>query len=60
MLCNVALWDRILRFFVSITMLSYAVAGGPLWFWPLGLYLLITAGWGLCPLYSFLRIRTLR
>lgn len=60
MLCNVALWDRALRFLVSILLLSYAIAGGPVWFYPLGLYGLATAGWGLCPLYSLLRIRTLK
>jgi hypothetical protein len=60
MLCNVALWDRALRFSIAVIALSYAFAGGPVWFWPLGLYLMTTAGWGLCPIYSFLRIRTLR
>ena len=60
MLCNTALWDRSIRFFSAVLMLGYAFAGGPVWLWPLGLYLLATAGWGLCPLYSFFRIRTLR
>lgn len=55
-----AAWDRSLRFFIAVLMLSYAVAGGPVWFWIVGLYGLITAGWGLCPLYSFFRLRTLR
>ncbi|MBC7419979.1 MAG: DUF2892 domain-containing protein [Bdellovibrio sp.] len=60
MLCNLASWDRALRFLISILVLAYATAGGPLWFWGLGVYGLITAGWGLCPIYSFFRIRTLR
>jgi hypothetical protein len=60
MLCNIALWDRALRFLMSILVLAYAIAGGPFWFYILGLYLLITAGWGLCPFYSLFRIRTLR
>lgn len=60
MLCNVALWDRAFRFLLSVIVLSYAIAGGPGWFYVLGLYGLATAGWGLCPIYSFFRIRTLR
>ena len=60
MLCNVALWDRAIRFFLAVTQLAYAFAGGPIWFWVLGLYFLVTAGWGLCPLYAFFKIRTLR
>lgn len=60
MLCNLAYWDRALRFLISVLLLAYAIAGGPLWFWGLGVYGLITAGWGLCPIYSFFRIRTLR
>lgn len=60
MLCNLANWDRGLRFFISVIVLSYAMAGGPNWFWGLGLYGLVTAGWGLCPIYSFFRFRTLR
>lgn len=55
-----ALWDRAFRFLLSVLTLSYAIAGGPLWFYALGLYGLATAGWGLCPIYSFFRIRTLR
>lgn len=60
MLCNVAIWDRSIRFVLAILILCYAVAGGPIWFWPVGLYFLATAGWGLCPVYAFLKIRTLR
>lgn len=60
MLCNMAFWDRAFRFCASVLILAYAVAGGPFWFWLVGIYGLITAGWGLCPVYSFFRIRTLR
>lgn len=60
MLCNLAFWDRSLRFIISVLALTFALAGGPVWFWGLGLYGLATAGWGLCPIYSFFRIRTLR
>ncbi|MBC7742815.1 MAG: DUF2892 domain-containing protein [Bdellovibrionaceae bacterium] len=60
MFCNLAMWDRVLRFVISVLLLAYAFAGGPIWFWPVGVYGLITSGWGLCPIYSFFRIRTLR
>ena len=59
MLCNLALWDRLIRFILAVLQIAYAFAGGPIWFWILGLYLLITSGWGLCPLYSFFKVRTL-
>ncbi|MFN8791668.1 MAG: DUF2892 domain-containing protein [Bdellovibrionales bacterium] len=59
MKCNLAVWDRSLRFLLAVLLLSYAIAGGPLWAWS-GLYLLLTASWGLCPLYSFLKIKTIR
>ncbi len=60
MLCNVAQWDRFLRFTLSILILVYAIAGGPFWFYALGIYLLVTAAWGLCPLYAYFRRGTLR
>lgn len=59
MRCNLAIWDRILRFLLSVILIAYAIAGGPLWAW-LGLYLLLTSAWGLCPLYASLKIQTLR
>ncbi|MFN8847975.1 MAG: DUF2892 domain-containing protein [Bdellovibrionales bacterium] len=58
MRCNLANWDRGLRFLTSILLLTYAIAGGPIWAWG-GVYLLLTSSWGLCPLYSFLKIKTL-
>lgn len=60
MLCNVAGWDRSLRFLIAVLTLAYAFAGGPFWFWILGIYLLATSAWALCPVYSFFRLRTLR
>lgn len=60
MLCNVAIWDRVIRFILSIGLLVYAIAGGPFWFFILGLYLLITGSYGLCPIYSYFRIKTAR
>lgn len=58
MKCNVALWDRLLRFVLGVILLTYAIAGGPFWAWS-GLYFLGTAGWGVCPIYSNIGIRTL-
>ena len=55
-----AQWDRFLRFIISLLLLIYAVAGGPMWFYLIGIYLLITSAWGLCPLYAYFRVRTLR
>ena len=59
MKCNVAAWDRVLRFMLGVILLTYAVAGGPFWTW-IGLYLIFTAAWGLCFFYAFLKVRTLR
>lgn len=60
MLCNVALWDRVLRFILAVLVLIYAIAGGPFWFYFLGLYFLGTAAWGLCPVYAMFRLKTTR
>ena len=54
---NLALWDRILRFVFGVLLTGWAVAGGPWWAY-VGVYLLLTSGWGLDPLYSIFRIRT--
>jgi hypothetical protein len=59
MRCNVAVWDRILRFLLGTGLTAYAFAGGPFWAY-IGVYGLITAAWGLCPVYAFFRIRTLK
>jgi hypothetical protein len=54
---NLAVWDRSLRFFIGICLAAWAVAGGPLWAFG-GTYLILTASWGLCPVYSFFKVRT--
>ncbi len=59
MRCNVALWDRALRFLLGLGLTAYAFAGGPFWAY-IGIYGLLTSAWGLCPVYAFFRIRTLR
>lgn len=54
-----ALWDRVLRFLVGVLLTTYAIAGGPIWAY-VGVYGLLTAAWGLCPLYAFWGIKTLK
>jgi len=54
---NLALWDRVLRFFFGVLLTAWAIAGGPWWAYS-GLYAIVTAAWGICPVYSFLKIRT--
>ena len=54
---NVALWDRFLRFLLGIAMLSWAFAGGPIWAY-LGVFVLATGAWGVCPVYSVLKLRS--
>ncbi len=58
MKCNMSKWDRALRFVIGVLLVTYAVAGGPVWMY-CGVYLLVTAAWGLCPVYLFFNIRTL-
>ncbi|MBK9321925.1 MAG: DUF2892 domain-containing protein [Bdellovibrionaceae bacterium] len=59
MKCNVALWDRILRFFIGVGLAAYLIAGGPIWVAG-GIYFLFTSAWGFCPLYATFKIQTLR
>lgn len=54
---NLAIWDRVLRFIFGVILTAWAVAGGPFWAFG-GAYLVLTASWGICPIYSFFRIRT--
>jgi hypothetical protein len=54
---NLALWDRILRFIFGILTTAWAVAGGPWWAY-VGVYLIFTSTWGLCPLYALFKFRT--
>ncbi|MCK6596900.1 MAG: DUF2892 domain-containing protein [Bdellovibrionaceae bacterium] len=58
MKCNLAYWDRVLRFILGVLTLSYAIAGGPPWFY-LGGYLIFSSAWGFCGIYAFFRIKTL-
>lgn len=55
MKCNVAIWDRVVRFILGVSLLTYAVAGGPFWSW-IGLYLVFSAAWGLCFFYAYFKI----
>lgn len=48
---NVLWWDRLLRFFLGVFMVAWAVAGGPWWAY-LGLYALASGAWGYCAIYS--------
>ena len=54
---NLAFWDRSLRFVFGIFLFAWAIAGGPWWGY-IGLYLITTSSWGVCPLYALLKIRT--
>ncbi len=59
MKCNIAFWDRVLRFILGIMLTTWAFLGGPLWCW-LGIYFLFTAAWGYCVFYAYFRIQTLK
>ncbi|MBL7671632.1 MAG: DUF2892 domain-containing protein [Bdellovibrionaceae bacterium] len=59
MKCNLAVWDRTLRFIFGVLLCIYFIIGGPFWS-ALGFYLLITSAWGVCPAYAFFRIRTIK
>ena len=54
---NLALWDRIARYLIGFFLTTWAVAGGPWWSF-FGLYLILSAAWGLCPIYGIFKIRT--
>jgi len=56
---NMALWDRILRFIFGVILTSWALSGGPWWGY-VGIYMILSSGWGLCLAYSFFKIRTLK
>ena len=50
---NIRRWDRFLRFFFGVSLIAWAIAGGPGWGY-LGLYFLATGSWGYCPVYSLI------
>lgn len=54
---NLAIWDRVIRFIFGVMGLSWAISGGPWWAYA-GSYLILTASWGICPVYAFFKIRT--
>jgi hypothetical protein len=54
---NLHTLDRLIRFFASIFLLAWAVAGGPGWTY-VGLYLLYTASFSFCFVYWVLRINS--
>jgi hypothetical protein len=54
---NLAVWDRVFRFFIGVFLSAWAIAGGPTWAY-FGIYLILSASWGLCPIYSLFKIRT--
>lgn len=50
---NVRVWERLLRFFLGVFLVAWAIAGGPAWGY-LGFYFLASGSWGYCPVYSLL------
>jgi hypothetical protein len=54
---NVTLPDRILRYLLSLVLLTWAMAGGPTWSY-VGLYFLFSASFGQCAIYWALRINS--
>lgn len=54
-----AWWDRVFRIFLGVFLTAFAIAGGPFWAY-IGVFFLLTAGWGFCPFYAFFKVRTLR
>ncbi len=59
MKCNVSVIDRIIRFILGIGLTTWSIAGGPNWGY-IGIYLLITSGWGLCFFYGIFKINTIK
>ncbi len=59
MTINIATWDRALRMIIGVALLSWAIAGGPVWAY-LGLAFIITAAWRFDPIYALFRISTYR
>ena len=54
---NLALWDRWLRGVLGFLFVVLVQSGGPGWMW-IGVYFIMTAAWGWCPLYGLMRWRT--
>lgn len=58
MKCNLANFDRILRFVLGTLLTAWAFSGGPTWAL-IGIYFLATSGWGFCVGYAIFKINTL-
>jgi hypothetical protein len=54
---NIILPDRIVRYLLGLLLLTWALAGGPIWTY-VGLYFLFTGSFGFCPIYWVLRINS--
>ena len=54
---NIKIFDRIIRYILGITLLTWAIAGGPTWTF-VGVALLFTSSFGYCPIYWALRINS--
>jgi hypothetical protein len=59
MRCNLAQWDRWLRGISGFALVAWAAAGGASWGW-IGLYLLATSAWRLCPVAGLFGAASLR
>lgn len=59
MKCNLAWWDRLIRFLLGVILLTLAFSGGPYWFY-IGFYFLFTSAWGICPLYGWFNFKTFK
>lgn len=57
---NLAIWDRVTRWFGALFCLTWGFAGGSWWAWPIGLWLLASSAWGWCPLYVLLGWKSYR
>ena len=51
------MWDRIIRSIFGILFTIWAIIGGPWWTW-VGVYLIASAAWGYCIVYSMIKFRT--
>lgn len=56
---NLSLWDRAIRYVLGFFLILWLAAGGPLWSL-IGVYFLLSASWGLCPVYLLLGFKTYR
>lgn len=56
MKCNVSKSGQAFRLLVGMTLIAWAVAGGPAWTW-VGLVVTATGTWRLCPVLMLLGVR---